>query len=148
MRPAAARGAARARARGLLTRATAHRPSPPPSPICAGVDFLEKTIELDAGESVKLMIWDTAGQEEFDALTASYYRGTGACALVFSTVDRASFEAVEKWKRKVEAECGKDVVMCLVQNKVRRREGQLREGPRWWGAQALTQLASPPPPPP
>jgi hypothetical protein len=43
----------------------------------AGVDFLEKTIELDSGggESVKLMIWDTAGQEEFDALTSSYYRG-------------------------------------------------------------------------
>lgn len=64
------------------------------------------------------MIWDTAGQEEFDALTSSYYRGTGACALVFSTVDRASFESIEKWKRKIEAECG-DVVMALVQNKVR-----------------------------
>ena len=85
-----------------------------------GVDFLEKTIEVDehGGETVKLMIWDTAGQEEFDALTASYYRGTGACALVFSTVDRASFEGVEKWKRKVEEECG-PMTMVLVQNKVR-----------------------------
>jgi hypothetical protein len=41
----------------------------------AGVDFLEKSIELENGETVKLMCWDTAGQEEFDALTASYYRG-------------------------------------------------------------------------
>lgn len=43
----------------------------------AGVDFLEKDIVVDeaGGESVKLMIWDTAGQEEFDALTAGYYRG-------------------------------------------------------------------------
>ena len=24
---------------------------------------------------VRLMLWDTAGQEEFDALTKSYYRG-------------------------------------------------------------------------
>ena len=42
-----------------------------------GVDFLEKTIEVEGsgGEAVKLMIWDTAGQEEFDALTSSYYRG-------------------------------------------------------------------------
>jgi small GTP-binding protein len=83
-----------------------------------GVDFLEKTIEVSDLETVKLMIWDTAGQEEFDALTASYYRGTGACALVFSTVDRASFEAVEKWKRKVEEQCG-PIVMVMVQNKVR-----------------------------
>ena len=43
--------------------------------IDAGVDYLEKTIELGVGESVKLMVWDTAGQEEFDAITSSYYRG-------------------------------------------------------------------------
>lgn len=82
-----------------------------------GVDFLEKTIDLGSSESVKLMIWDTAGQEEFDALTSSYYRGAGACAIVFSTTDRASFEAVDSWKRKVEDECG-GIVMALVQNKV------------------------------
>ncbi len=43
--------------------------------------------------------------------------GAGACAIVFSTTDRASFEAVDSWKRKVEDECGA-VVMALVQNKV------------------------------
>lgn len=85
-----------------------------------GVDFLEKTIEVSDVETVKMMIWDTAGQEEFDAITSSYYRGTGACAVVFSTVDRASFEAVEKWKRKVEEHCG-SIVMVMVQNKVRLR---------------------------
>ena len=26
-------------------------------------------------EDVRLMLWDTAGQEEFDAITKSYYRG-------------------------------------------------------------------------
>lgn len=57
------------------------------------------------------------GQEEFDALTSSYYKGAGACALVFSTVDRASFDAIESWKRKVEDECG-PIVCTLVQNKV------------------------------
>jgi Ras-related protein Rab-23 len=86
-----------------------------------GVDFLEKTLDsgLTTGESVKLMIWDTAGQEEFDSITASYYRGAGACAIVFSSTDRASFEAVERWKQKVEAEFeGKTYpILCLVQNK-------------------------------
>jgi Ras-related protein Rab-23 len=136
-----------------------------PLSLSAGVDFLEKSIDTGKGESVKLMIWDTAGQEEFDALTATYYRGegrgegkggkggrgaciilrafqhpiarhrshalattclppppipagAGACAIVFSTTDRASFEAVEKWKKKVADECGDDIVMALVQNKV------------------------------
>ena len=41
-----------------------------------GVDFLEKQQYVDSlGEDVKLMVWDTAGQEEFDAITRTYYRG-------------------------------------------------------------------------
>ena len=27
------------------------------------------------GEDIRLMVWDTAGQEEFDAITKAYYRG-------------------------------------------------------------------------
>ena len=27
------------------------------------------------GEEIRLMLWDTAGQEEFDAITRAYYRG-------------------------------------------------------------------------
>lgn len=36
------------------------------------------------GEDTRLMLWDTAGQEEFDAITKAYYRGipiTGALLL-------------------------------------------------------------------
>lgn len=62
------------------------------------------------------MLWDTAGQEEFDALTKAYYRVSDGCVLAFSTTDRNSFDAVEKWKKKVEYECG-SIPMVLVQNK-------------------------------
>ena len=68
-------------------------------------------------EDVRLMLWDTAGQEEFDAITKAYYRGAQACVVAFSTTDRASFDAVQKWKKKVEDECG-HVPMVLVQNKI------------------------------
>eukprot|EP00929_Paragymnodinium_shiwhaense_P004143 TRINITY_DN104871_c0_g1_i1.p1 TRINITY_DN104871_c0_g1~~TRINITY_DN104871_c0_g1_i1.p1 ORF type:complete len:251 (+),score=67.55 TRINITY_DN104871_c0_g1_i1:146-898(+) len=83
-----------------------------------GVDFLEKKLYLNAiGEEVTYLLWDTAGQEEYDAITRTYYKGAGACILAFSTTDRASFEAVESWHKKVREECG-DIVMVLVQNKV------------------------------
>ncbi|KAF7995461.1 hypothetical protein HCN44_006568 [Aphidius gifuensis] len=62
-----------------------------------GVDFLERQIEID-NEDVRLMLWDTAGQEEFDAITAAYYRGAHACVLAFS-------------------ECG-EIPTVLVQNKI------------------------------
>ena len=74
-----------------------------------------------SSEDVRLMLWDTAGQEEFDAITKAYYRGAQACVIAFSTTDRASFEAVKKWKKKVEDECGGGVnaiPMVLVQNKI------------------------------
>ncbi|XP_015177202.1 PREDICTED: ras-related protein Rab-23-like [Polistes dominula] len=65
-----------------------------------GVDFLEREIEID-GEDVRLMLWDTAGQEEFDAITAAYYRGAHACVLAYSATDRNSFDAIPSWKLKV-----------------------------------------------
>uniref|UniRef100_A0A3B4A1H8 Ras-related protein Rab-23 n=1 Tax=Periophthalmus magnuspinnatus TaxID=409849 RepID=A0A3B4A1H8_9GOBI len=81
-----------------------------------GVDFLERQIVIN-NEDVRLMLWDTAGQEEFDAITKAYYRGAQACVLVFSTTDRESFLAIESWKEKVEAEVG-DIPTVLVQNKI------------------------------
>ncbi|CAB0039904.1 unnamed protein product [Trichogramma brassicae] len=69
------------------------------------------------GEDVRLMLWDTAGQEEFDAITAAYYRGAHACVLAFSATDRDSFEAIPSWKIKVENECG-EIPTVLVQNKM------------------------------
>jgi Ras-related protein Rab-23 len=69
------------------------------------------------GEEVRLMLWDTAGQEEFDAITKAYYRGAQAAVLAFSTVDRQSFEAIRSWKKKVEDECG-EIPMVIVQNKI------------------------------
>ena len=83
-----------------------------------GVDFLEKVQYCrDLGEDVRMMLWDTAGQEEYDTITRTYYRGAGACVLAFSTTDRDSFNAVTTWKKKVEAECG-EIAMVLVQTKV------------------------------
>ena len=81
-----------------------------------GVDFLERQIQVN-DEDVRLMLWDTAGQEESDAITKAYYRGAQACVLVFSTTDRESFEAISSWREKVVAEVG-DIPTALVQSKI------------------------------
>uniref|UniRef100_A0A8C0TYU1 Ras-related protein Rab-23 n=1 Tax=Cyanistes caeruleus TaxID=156563 RepID=A0A8C0TYU1_CYACU len=72
-----------------------------------GVDFLERQIQVN-GEDVRLMLWDTAGQEEFDAITKAYYRGE-------NTIE--SFKAIPTWKEKVVTEVG-DIPTVLVQNKI------------------------------
>ena len=81
-----------------------------------GVNFLKKQLRVN-GEEVRLMLWDTAGQGEFDALTTAYYRGAHACIVAFSTTDRDSLTAVRHWRKKVEEECG-DIPMVMVQNKI------------------------------
>lgn len=92
-----------------------------------GVDFLEKKMYLSTiGEECTFLLWDTAGQEEYDAITRTYYKGAGACILAFSTTDRASFDAVESWHKKVTEECG-NICMVLVQNKVDLMDNALME---------------------
>jgi len=81
-----------------------------------GVDFLERRISVN-GEDIRLMLWDTAGQEEFDCITRAYYRGAQACVLAFSCTDRDSFKNIFKWKKKVEEECG-NIPMVLVMTKI------------------------------
>lgn len=79
-----------------------------------GAEFMEKDVYLrELKQTVKLMLWDTAGQEVFNALTASYYRGAAAAIIAFSTIDRDSFMNVDKWKQKVEAQSGQiTIVLC------------------------------------
>ena len=48
------------------------------------MDFLEKALHVEAlHRTVRLQLWDTAGQEDFDALTRSYYRGAALAELAF-----------------------------------------------------------------
>ena len=70
------------------------------------------------GDEVTFHVWDTAGQEEFNALTRRYYRGASACILAFATNNRESFEAVTKWRDAVHNECGEEITMVLIQTKL------------------------------
>jgi len=81
-----------------------------------GVDYLQKLMVVD-GEEVTFHVWDTAGQEEFNALTRRYYRGASACVLAFATNNRESFEAVRKWRAAVHNECGEEIITVLIQTK-------------------------------
>ena len=47
-----------------------------------GVDFKIRTIDVD-GKTIKLQIWDTAGQEKFQSLGFAFYRGADCCALCY-----------------------------------------------------------------
>jgi Ras-related protein Rab-8A len=55
-------------------------------------------VELSSeGQSVSFEIWDTAGQEQYQAITPVYFRGADVGIFVFSVDDRQSFENIDAW---------------------------------------------------
>ena len=61
-----------------------------------GVDFLMKSIVIN-GQTVKLQLWDTAGQEKYKGMVSSYYRGANVALIVFDITSHTSFEALPVW---------------------------------------------------
>ena len=61
-----------------------------------GVDFEISTLELD-GKVVKLQLWDTAGQDRFRNIVASYYRGAQGIVLMYDITNSTSFNNIKKW---------------------------------------------------
>lgn len=81
-----------------------------------GVEFGAKTIEID-GKVVKIQIWDTAGQEAFQAITRTYYKGAVGALLVYDITRRETFTHVKKWLEDVRANSSKSIVIILIGNK-------------------------------
>jgi small GTP-binding protein len=61
-----------------------------------GVDFHTKVVQRPGG-SVKLSIWDVAGQERFRVVRESFYRGATAAALVYDLTDHQSLLSLGLW---------------------------------------------------
>jgi len=61
-----------------------------------GVDFLMKSIVIN-GQTVKLQLWDTAGQEKYKSMVSSYYRGANVALIVFDITNHQSFDALPLW---------------------------------------------------
>lgn len=61
-----------------------------------GVDLATKRVLFNQ-EIVKFIIWDLAGQPTFEKVRGHYYSGCNGILLVYSVVDRDSFDNSSKW---------------------------------------------------
>lgn len=66
--------------------------------------------------TVKVNIWDCAGQERFRA-PVNYYYNVVAVLLVYDITSRKSFEDASKWLDEIREHGGPDIVVMLVGNK-------------------------------
>ena len=82
-----------------------------------GIDFKQKKIKLKDGRDVRLRIFDTAGQERYKSVSASFIKKADGVILIYDIGDLESFEAVENWIKSIR-EIGKDKLpIILVGNK-------------------------------
>lgn len=64
-----------------------------------GIDYHTYNIK-NKDVSCSLQIWDTAGQEKFKSLTATYYKNSNACVCVYDIMDKESLEKTDYYIEK------------------------------------------------
>ncbi|EDO48072.1 predicted protein [Nematostella vectensis] len=86
-----------------------------------GVDFALKVIPWAQDATVRLQLWDIAGQERFTSMTRVYYKGAAACVIMFDLTSQQTFNSTIKWKNDLDSKCklpnGKPIPCILVGNK-------------------------------
>jgi small GTP-binding protein len=83
-----------------------------------GVDFAQKTVMHDDDETVRLVIWDIAGQPQFQSLRRRYYEGCSGLILVYSVVDKESFDSASKWLVEAKGFMDEFPALIIVGNKI------------------------------
>lgn len=83
--------------------------------VTIGVEYGAKTLSLN-GKSIKLQIWDTAGQESFRAITRSFYRNANAVILMYDITRSETFENLDDWHHEITLNSDSDIIIFLVGN--------------------------------
>lgn len=86
-------------------------------PPTLGIDYKINKVLVD-GTEIKLQIWDTAGQERFKSITENFYKGAQGIILAFDLTDHESFAAIRNWLKNIYEKAGKNVIVCLLGNKL------------------------------
>ena len=84
-----------------------------------GASFKSKVIMIPGeNNSIKLNLWDTAGQEKFKSLTRMYYQDAEAAVIVYDATFRESFESAKNWVADLRENANvPDLLIALVGNK-------------------------------
>ncbi|KAH0795555.1 small GTP-binding protein [Histomonas meleagridis] len=76
--------------------------------------FCSANIPLKNGLSVELQIWDTAGQEQYQAICQMFYHDSN---IAFVCFDKSNIDTVEQWVLRVRSQVP-DCLIILVSTKV------------------------------
>ena len=82
-----------------------------------GLDFQSKNVTIH-DQDVRLILYDTAGQEKFRSLIPMYIREAQIILLIYDITDRESFDSMPKWIQEVLQVKNSEAVFVLIGNKI------------------------------
>ncbi|MHA1928207.1 MAG: GTP-binding protein [Candidatus Thorarchaeota archaeon] len=90
--------------------------------VTIGSQFAVKTVtvpnENNEDVVVKLLVWDLAGQQRFDFIRTSYYRGSKGALMVFDVTRKSTWKELPTWIKEIDTALGQRIPIVLLANKV------------------------------
>ena len=82
-----------------------------------GAYFSNKTIICD-GYQINFEIWDTAGQEQYRAMNAVFYKDASICLMVYDITNRSTFDSIKDyWYDSVKESGNEGIIFGIAGNK-------------------------------
>jgi Ras-related protein Rab-6A len=82
-----------------------------------GLDFHSKNVNIN-GSPVRLLLYDTAGQEKFKSLIPMYIRDANIILVVYDITSKDSFTHTEHWVNETKDLKREDAIFVLIGNKL------------------------------
>jgi small GTP-binding protein len=108
----------------LLTRWTTGSFSKTANPT-VGANHQRKRVVLGNRE-IDIFLWDTAGQEQFQALTPLYARASSVAIVTTSITDLSSFDGIKRWLDLLQSASDELPPVVLAVNKIDLRDSAVR----------------------
>ena len=89
-----------------------------------GLDFHSKNVNVN-GTTVRLLLYDTAGQEKFKSLIPMYIRDANIIIVVYDITNKDSFVHTEHWVNETKDLKREDAIFILVGNKLDLEENRV-----------------------
>ncbi|MHA1724731.1 MAG: Rab family GTPase [Promethearchaeota archaeon] len=85
--------------------------------LTVGVDILTKDVEFKPGEIATLSIWDIGGQQRFEFIRSTFYKGAAGALLVFDLTREQTYTETRKWLAEIRQFAGEGIPFVLIGNK-------------------------------
>ena len=87
-----------------------------------GLDYKLKYVQLESGETIKVQLWDTAGQDRYRTIAKNYYKGSHGILLLYDITKISSFDNIREWIKNIREEVYENAIIFLIGNKIDKAE--------------------------